>query len=138
MRSHVALMLCTALAACSHGPTVADLQASGARKIEANELKQLVAGQRTENQFFGADRVWTNLADGSLNGTSTGADQRRVNGSGRWNVTPQGQYCVDIKWDGASANEAWCCFVFRRGDEFFGAPSDAPQSGHVHRLAIRR
>jgi hypothetical protein len=116
---------------------VGELLTSGAYRIEAHELRRLVSGQQTENAFLSAERVWTNLADGSLSGVSIGVDQRRVKGSGRWNITPRGQYCVDIAWEGASANETWCCFVFRRGNAFFGAPSDDPQSGHVHRLNVR-
>jgi len=131
-----AFLVAATLAACAHGPTVGALLASGAHKVEAPTLRTLIAGHRLQNRFMGADREWTHAADGTLAGTSVGTQGQRSPGSGTWRVHDDGRYCVDIRWAGIGSPEAWCCYVFQRGSEFFDAPSDHPGAGHVHAIGL--
>jgi hypothetical protein len=109
--------------------SLAEVTARGAKPLSVDEARELVTGAKTTaTGATGAQRIWTNAADGTFVASrSTGPAQRRT-ARGLWSVNARGAYCLGFDWGGADT-ESSCRQLYRVDGASHaygvGAPPDA-------------
>lgn len=101
------------------------LAQDSAVKMTRDELLSFLPGTKvTHISSGGSERHWTNEPDGSLYATTNNKNYGSATGSqatgkaGRWKVSDEGKYCVEIDWKRAS--EDWCASVLKGvGDAYY-------------------
>ena len=97
----------------------------GAVKMTRDELLSFLPGTKvTHFSSGGSERHWTNEPDGNLYATTNNKTYGSATGSrttgqaGKWKVSDEGKYCVEIDWKRAS--EDWCASVLKgEGDTYY-------------------
>ncbi|WP_066343064.1 DUF995 domain-containing protein [Azohydromonas lata] len=119
---------------------ISELAAQSPHQLSKEELQTLWPGASVSRvSARGNTHRWSNDADGTfIISSDNAAPGMRASSSahGRWRILDDGRLCVTIEWR-LNPTEDWCRFVFRTGDGYWTARSDA--SGEkVYRLEIRR
>jgi hypothetical protein len=122
-----------------------DLDSLNAQKLTKEQLDELMPGAKISRKIptTGSTNYWTNDPDGTLiastdNKSGIGSSIMNRGGAtapGKWNVTPDGRYCLHIEWKGVP-NEDSCRFVFKTSEGYFGAKTGASPTEKVYRLWI--
>lgn len=102
-------------------PGMATAQDSGGTRIKGDELSALVTGAKvTHVSRNGSTRTWTNEPDGTLYANSDNrkyggaAGTRAAGHSGKWSLSGDGKYCVQIDWKREA--EDWCAAIVKADD----------------------
>jgi hypothetical protein len=124
----LAAALAAGTAAAQTPMTLKDLEAKAARRLERDELLQLMTGAKItragrDNSFL----RWTQESDGSflVSSDSRTAGRGIVQAKGTWRVDDAGQWCVVIQWN-TIPEDNWCNPVYTTSDGYYAALRDAP------------
>ena len=118
--------------------TLAEVQATGAKPLTAVEVKELVAGAKTEFTLVnGSFRNWTNGADGTFVASRSAGDVNRRSGRGTWAVNDDSAYCLTFDWGGAET-ESWCRQLWRVEDRYYAFALDAVATTRTGRYRFSR
>jgi len=123
--------------------TLADLDALGKPVVlSGEELTALLPGARMNRVVASGNKhEWTNLPDGTLYLVSDNAftSSRRLatTSPGKWNISPDGRYCMFIEYGGREP-EKWCRYVVRVGDDYYGVGSTGNPAARVFKMGIRK
>jgi hypothetical protein len=143
------LMLVVFLAAANaraDDPAVlGDLDALSPEKLSKAQLEQLLPNAKmTRIAVTGSNNAWTNELDGTLvastnNKAGLGGGSmvsiRTYTAPGKWHISDDGRYCVNIQWKGIK-DEEWCRFVFKTSQGYFASNSDQNKAAKVYKLGI--
>ncbi len=110
----------------SQDAKLGELLCKQAQKQTKEDVEKLVVGANVYNRGTQSERWWDNGPDGKIRaarGAGSFSYNRSFVGEGTWRVNDQGQYCVDMLWGNSKNPEKWCRFLFKVGDDYFGAAS---------------
>ena len=129
MRSHVMRTFVVALALAL--VAVGAVAQEAGEKITGEELRSLVTGANvTHVNSYGSVRRWTNEPDGGLVASTTNqkygsALARSSSSPGKWSISSDGKYCIDIDWK--RETEKWCAFIVKAADGGYYLSSVKPE-----------
>jgi hypothetical protein len=111
-----------------------------AQRLSKADLEQLLPGATIASKGQKSDRSWSNNEGGKVRGSISGAfHQRTFPIHGSWEINDKGQYCVDLTLDiPRPANEKWCRFIYKLGDEHYAAGSLENRDTNAFLLKIKR
>lgn len=112
-----------------------------AKPLSKAELDALMPGANVYNRGQQTERWWDNNPEGKVRaarGAGSFAHNRSFTGEGTWQVNDQGQYCVDLLWGNSKNSEKWCRFIFKAGDEYYGARSTTDREANAFKLVIKK
>lgn len=132
MKTNCAALIATLAFALSVGTAqsqdakLGEILGKQAVKLAKEDVEKLVVGANVYNRGLQSERWWDNTPEGKVKGArGAGSFQhnRSFTGEGTWLVNDQGQYCVDLLWGSSKTPEKWCRFLFKVGDDYYGASS---------------
>ncbi|MGJ7579199.1 DUF995 domain-containing protein [Variovorax sp. RHLX14] len=88
---------------------------------DAHSLLPVGATIETIAVSTGNTRDWVNAADGTFVATSHGAGGVST-GTGKWRISNDGLYCVEILWK--KSEENWCRAIYRFDEAYYLAPKN--------------
>ncbi len=113
-----------------------------AQKQTKEDVEKLVVGANVYNRGLQSERWWDNAPDGKVKGArgaGSFSHNRSFTGDGTWQVNEQGQYCVDLVWGSTNKTpEKWCRFLFKVGDDYFGAASETNPDSAAFALKFKK
>lgn len=121
-------------AAYADEPSLGAIKAQGAQALSKDDLAALFPGASMTRQGERGEVHINTSKDGSLNAyyqdklRNTG----QLKGYGTWKVTDDGKYCFEIKWNRAFENVNGCRLMFKAGDDYYSAGSDADDAKLYH------
>lgn len=127
---------------------VGDLGSLNAKKLTAEELRQLMPGAGvTRLTASGNTHKWTNGSDGTFivssdNRTPSGGTGitggRPSTAPGKWHIADDGRYCVLIEWRTAPTEE-WCRYFFVTPDgTYYATKSDATPTEKLYKFQVSK
>ncbi|MGF6780629.1 hypothetical protein [Paraburkholderia sp. GAS334] len=97
-------------------------RAEDPQKLSKEELQQVIPGSKVNSTSpRGFAHRWTNDASGEFTANwETPPGQRPFSGNapGKWMITDDGRYCVEIEWPKLQ-QEKWCAAVQKTGEGKF-------------------
>jgi len=103
--------------------SITDLEGKNARRLDAAELKMLLADARVEYRSLRSiDYNWENRADGTIaNGHAVMSRiQGIIPGQGSWQISPRGTYCVDSTYGRSQPFDLkYCAWIYKLEDRYF-------------------
>jgi Protein of unknown function (DUF995) len=128
--------------ACAQNISLGDALDKGATLLKKEELEALIPGSRHEsrNTSGTSQRTWDHNKDGTLIGQVRGAfANQSPRGNGKWSVSDQGQYCVDISWGSSGqTQEKWCMFVYKMGEDLYAVRSTTERDRNLWPIALKK
>ena len=111
--------------------TRADLEAQKAVVLTKADLETLLPGAKDVSVAprTGSQRDLSLMASGRIVGQATGGqNQGYTKAEGKWNVSDDGKFCVNIAWTwgGGSADEKWCATLYKLGDDYYAVTREGP------------
>jgi hypothetical protein len=123
-----AALLLSANLVYSQATTLGAILDQGAKKLNADEAKALIAGTTTTAQPGNATITTQYKADGSIDASFQGT-ALRSSGGGAWKVEPDGKYCGQVSWSNSQLKPFNACgYVFLVGDKTFVSASDSDRN----------
>jgi hypothetical protein len=128
----------------AEGPVLRDLEAKSPRKLNKEELTQLLTGAKMSRvSGRGNTHYWSNDKDGSFVISSDNSGSRAVVGGqgrgstalGKWHISDDGRYCVMIEWKSLPTEE-WCRFIIQTSEGYYSTRSDSVGTEKVYKLEI--
>ncbi|MGA9396186.1 MAG: hypothetical protein WCA83_13965 [Azonexus sp.] len=92
-------------------------------RVVGDELRALVNGANvTHVTRAGSERRWTDEADGTLVASSTNKKRGSAMGGavtaqGKWSVSADDKYCVEIDWK--REDEKWCAAIIKADGSYY-------------------
>jgi hypothetical protein len=119
---------------------VGDLASKSPVQLSKDELTALLPGatmQRVNEK--GNTHRWVNEPSGDMfvSSDNRGSFERSSTRPGRWKLTGDGRYCVDIEWRRGEI-EDWCRFIFKTPDGYYAVKAMEPETQKAYRLSISR
>ena len=114
-------------AAYAEEPSLGAIKAQGAQALSKGDLASLLSGASMTRVIDRGDVHINTLKDGSLNAyyQSKMRNVNQIKGYGTWKVGDDGKYCFDIKWNRGFEDVSGCRLMFKTGDDYYSAGSDA-------------
>lgn len=111
---------------------MAEVLASGAKRLTPEEVYGLVVGAKTVFQTVAGDeRIWTNHPDGQfVASVAAGGSGRQFIRTfpGDWEITPSGAYCVRITYSTVNVDR-FCRFLYPyNGAHYAFGPNAKPET----------
>lgn len=118
--------------ASAQSANLAEVLASGAKRLTPDEVYNLVVGAKTVFQTVaGGERIWTNHQNGQfVASVADGASGRQFIKSfqGDWKITPDGAYCVRIVYSSVNVDR-FCRFLYPyNGAHYAFGPNAQPET----------
>jgi hypothetical protein len=141
-----AVLCCTLAQAQAPEMTLRDLEGKSPRKLNKDELTQLMTGAKMARiSARGNQHYWTNDSGGSFVASSdnTGAGAvvrgqgKPSTARGKWHVSDDGRYCILIEWTGVPTEE-WCRFVLDTSDGHYMVKSESVGTERVYKFDIKK
>lgn len=128
----IAIVLCAT--AYAEEPTLRALKTKGAQLLSKDDLMALLSGASLMRQLERGDVHINTLKDGSLNAyyQSKMRNVNQIKGYGTWKVNDDGKYCFDIKWNRGFEDVGGCRSMYKAGEDYYGAGSDADDTKLYH------
>ena len=128
------LVIMAGPAAAQEPGTRADLEAQKAVLLTKADLDALLPGATNESRAprTGSARNLTLMQGGRVVGRASGGlNQNTTKAEGKWNVSDEGRYCVEIDWiwGSGSTSEKWCASMYKLGNDYYAVTrqgADAP------------
>lgn len=125
--------------------TLRDLEGKSPRKLNKDEVTQLLTGARMSRISGRGNRnIWSNDKDGAFvassentQGVVGGRSGTPTTARGKWHISDDGRYCVLIEWRGLPAEE-WCRFVLQTSDGYYMTRSDSVGTERVYKFDISK
>lgn len=125
--------------------TLRDLEGKSPRKLNKDEVTQLLTGARMSRISGRGNRnIWSNDKDGAFvassentQGVVGGRSGTPTTARGKWHISDDGRYCVLIEWRGIPAEE-WCRFVLQTSDGYYMTRSDSVGTERVYKFEISK
>ena len=114
--------------------TLGTLKAQGAQRLSKDDLATLLTDASLTRQVERGDVFINTQKDGSLNARyqSKMRSARQLKGYGTWKVSDDGKYCLEIKWERGFDDVSGCRDMYKAGDEYYGAGSEADDAKLYH------
>jgi hypothetical protein len=114
--------------------TLGAVKAQGAQLLTKEELAALLPGARLTREVERGEVHINTLKDGSITADyqSRTRNTGQLKGSGTWKISDDGKYCVEIKWNRVLEDVSGCRSMYKSGDDYYGAASDADDSKPNH------
>lgn len=127
-----AVVLCAP--AYAEEPSLGALKTQGAQLVSKDDLAALLSGASLTRQLERGDVHISTLKDGSLNAyfQSKMRNVNQIKGYGTWKVNDDGKYCFDIKWSRGFEDVSGCRSMYKAGEDYYGAGSDADDAKLYH------
>lgn len=128
------LLLASSHMAFAEEVNLGALKAQGAQLLAKDELAALLSGASLTRQLERGEVHINTAKDGSINAyyQSKMRNVNQIKGYGTWKVSDDGKYCLDIKWSRGFDDVSGCRNMYKSGEDYYGAGSDADDAKTYH------